>query len=63
MYSTHRSLYDRSLEKTPEQLFINRLRQDFELSPAESAAILELAKQTLFGTVPSALRGFPDSPT
>lgn len=55
MYSTHRSLYDRSLEKTPEQLFINSLRHDFELSPAESAAILELAKQTLFGTVPSAV--------
>jgi len=26
MYATYRSVYDRSLEKTPEQLFINSLR-------------------------------------
>jgi len=36
MYTTNRSLYDRSLEKTPEQLFINSLRKEYELSPAES---------------------------
>lgn len=52
MLPTHRSLYDRSLEKTPEQLFINSLRKEFELSPAESAAILEVAKQCLFGPAP-----------
>ncbi len=32
MYQTYRSLYDRSLEKTPEQLFINSLKKEFELS-------------------------------
>lgn len=35
MYSTYHSLYDRSLEKTPERVFINSLRKEFELSPAE----------------------------
>jgi hypothetical protein len=43
MYHTHRSLYDRSLEKTPEQVFVNSLRKDFELSPAESKGVIELA--------------------
>jgi len=52
MYTTNKSLYDRSLEKTPEQLFINSLRKEYELSPAESAGILELAKGCLFGEVP-----------
>ena len=37
--------YDRSLEKTPEQLFIGTLRREFELSPAASMGILEAAKQ------------------
>lgn len=55
MYSTNKSLYDRSLEKTPEQLFINSLRREYELSPAESAGILELAKRCLFGEVPEIL--------
>jgi biotin operon repressor len=40
------------LEKTPEQVFINSLRNEFELSPAESSGILELAKSCLFGEVP-----------
>ena len=40
MYITNKSLYDRSLEKTPEQLFINSLRKEYELSPAESLGIL-----------------------
>ena len=48
MYTTNNSLYDRSLEKTPEQLFINSLWKEYELSPAESAGILELAKSRLF---------------
>jgi biotin operon repressor len=52
MYRTNKSLYDRSLEKTPEQLFINSLRKEYELSPAESGGILELAKSCLFGEVP-----------
>ena len=52
MYSTNKSLYDRSLEKTPEQLFISSLRKEYELSPAESQGILELAKSCLFGEVP-----------
>jgi hypothetical protein len=34
MYSTSKSLYDRSLEKTAEHLFINSLRKEYELSPA-----------------------------
>lgn len=34
MYHTFRSLYDRSFEKTPEQVFINSLKSEFELSPA-----------------------------
>ena len=52
MYNTQSSLYDRILEKTPEQVFINSLRKEFELSPAESKGILELAKSCLFGQVP-----------
>jgi biotin operon repressor len=48
-------LYDRSLEKTPEQVFINSLRQEFELSPAESMGILDLAKSCLFGEVPQSV--------
>jgi hypothetical protein len=52
MYNTRSSLYDRCLEKTPEQVFINSLRKEYELSPAESSGILELAKSCLFGEVP-----------
>jgi DNA-binding CsgD family transcriptional regulator len=48
-------LYDRSLEKTPEQVFVNSLRKDFELSPAESKGVLELAKECLFGELPKTL--------
>jgi biotin operon repressor len=55
MFKTHRSLYDRSLEKTPEQVFINSLRREFELSPAESAGVLDLAKGCLFGELPQTL--------
>ena len=55
MYHTQSSLYDRSLEKTAEQVFINSLRKEFELSPAESAGILELAKVCLFGDFPKTL--------
>lgn len=55
MYTTNNSLYDRSLEKTPDQLFINFLRKEYELSPAESQGILELAKSCLFGDVPQVL--------
>ena len=55
MYNTRSSLYDRCLEKTPEQVFINSLRKEFELSPAESKGILELAKECLFGEVPATL--------
>jgi hypothetical protein len=55
MFHTHRSLYDRSLEKTPEQVFINSLRKDFELSPAESKGVLDLAKDCLFGELPKTL--------
>ena len=55
MYHTSSSLYDRSLEKTPERVFINSLRKEYELSPAESAGILELAKVCLFGKLPHTL--------
>lgn len=55
MYRANQSLYDRSLEKTPEQLFIKSLRREYELSPAESQGILELAKSCLFGEVPQIL--------
>ena len=55
MYHTYGSLYDRSLEKTPERVFINSLRKEYELSPAESAGILELAKVCLFGQLPHSL--------
>jgi biotin operon repressor len=55
MYTTNKSLYDRSLEKTPEQLFINSLRKEYELSPAETLGILELAKSCLFGELPKVL--------
>ena len=53
MKNRGKSLYDRCLEKTPEQLFVNSLRREFELSPAASKSILELAQSCLFGTVPS----------
>lgn len=52
MYHSYKSLYDRSLEKTPEQVFVNSLRREFELSPAESQGILQLAKSCLFGEIP-----------
>ena len=55
MLHTKESLYDRSLEKTPERVFINTLRRELELSPAESEAILELAKGCLFGEIPQTL--------
>ncbi len=55
MYTKRNSLYDRSLEKTPEQMFINSLRREFELSPAESKGILELAKSCLFGDIPQSV--------
>ena len=55
MLHTPGSLYDRCLEKTPEQVFINSLRHEFEWSPAESGAILDLAKQCLFGELPQTL--------
>lgn len=55
MNNTRKSLYDRCLEKTPEQVFINSLRREYELSPAESKGILELAKDCLFGRVPQLL--------
>jgi biotin operon repressor len=55
MYATRSGLYDRYLEKTPEQLFINSLRREFELSPAESKGVLELAKSCLFGEVPQSV--------
>lgn len=51
----HRSLYDRSFEKTPEQVFVNLLRGEFELSPAESLRILELAKSCLLEEIPQTL--------
>jgi len=52
MNVTRSSLYDRLLEKTPEQLFVNSLRKEFELSPRESQGVLELAKDCLFGRIP-----------
>ena len=55
MNNTRKSLYDRCIEKTPEQVFINSLRREYELSPAESKGILELAKDCLFGRVPQLL--------
>jgi biotin operon repressor len=55
MYNTQRSLYDRLIEKTPEQIFINSLRSEFELSPAESKGVLDLAKSCLFGEVPGSV--------
>ena len=48
MYTSYKSLYDRSLEKTPEQLFVNSSQKEYELSPVESNGILELAKCCLF---------------
>jgi hypothetical protein len=45
-------IYDRCLEKTPEQLFVGVLRREFELSPAASMGILEMAKEYLFSPIP-----------
>ena len=53
MYHTYKSSYDRSIEKTREHVFINSLREEFELSPAESQGVLELAQRCLFGEAPS----------
>jgi len=53
MYHTYKSSYDRSMEKTREQVFINSLRKEFELSPAESQGVLDLAQRCLFGEAPS----------
>jgi hypothetical protein len=50
---TKDALYDRCLEKTPEQIFVNSLRKEYELSPAASGSILELAKRCLYGDVPT----------
>lgn len=55
MLATHRSLYDRCMDKTPDQIFVNSLRKELELSPAESSAVLELAKSCLFGSIPATL--------
>jgi hypothetical protein len=55
VFHTRKSLYDRCLEKTPEQVFVNSLRKEFELSPAASKSVLELAKECLFGTVPETI--------
>jgi hypothetical protein len=44
------------LEKTIGQIFVNSLRKEYELNPAESQGILELAKSYLFGEVPKILR-------
>lgn len=55
MYHTRSSLYDRILEKTPEQVFVNSLRKEFELSPAESRGVLDLAKECLFGQSPQSV--------
>lgn len=55
MYNTQSSLYNRILEETPEQVFTNSLRKEFELSPAESKGILELAKSCLFGKIPETI--------
>lgn len=52
MYHTRSSLYDRLLEKTPEQIFINSLRKEFELSSTESRGILDLVESCLYGAVP-----------
>jgi len=45
-------IYDRCLEKTPEQLFVGVLRREFELSPVASLGILEAAKEYLFSPIP-----------
>jgi biotin operon repressor len=45
-------IYDRCLEKTPEQLFVGVLRREFELSPAASLGVLEAAKEHLFSPLP-----------
>jgi len=47
MYNTHCSLYDRSLEETPEH--------DFELSPAESVGVLKVAQRYLTAQLPQTL--------
>ncbi len=55
MFQASKSSYNRLLEKTAEQTFINALRREFELSPAESRGILELAKSCLLGEIPETL--------
>lgn len=48
-------IYDRCLEKTPEQLFVGTLRREFELSPAASLGILDAAKTHLFSSLPTTI--------
>lgn len=55
MLHTRTSLYDRCMEKTPEKVFVNSLRKEYELSPAASKSILELAQECLFGRIPEAV--------
>ena len=43
---------DGALSKTPEGVFRSRLRTEFEVSPAVGRAILELARECLFGEIP-----------
>jgi biotin operon repressor len=47
-----REVVDRSLAKTPEGVLASRLRQEFELSPAVSLAVVELASECLMGEIP-----------
>ena len=51
MFHSDRNSYDHPLQKKPEQVPIHSLRRKFEFLPADSPAVLELAKCLDFGEV------------
>lgn len=51
MLHTCKCVYNRSLEKTRDQVFINSFRKEFELSPTESQEALDLTQRGLFGEI------------
>lgn len=53
MQSTLSEVTDRCLSKTPEGMLSSRLQREFELSPAVSKGIVELASECLLGEIPA----------
>ena len=52
MIGVEDSVVHRRVSKTPEGVFASRLRREYEVSPAVSVGIVELARECLFGSIP-----------